>query len=351
MNAINTISRAAFAGVCMFACLNCAGETEAVRAQSAMVQFAANRLDRLLFDIERSVEALGAGVARSFKETSGSTDAAAWADRMTVTGKTAGFRTWPEGDEPTFQAAFPGLYSYNGKKLDADIARALDALDAMTPTFRVAFETFDFSWVYFTTASEVMMIYPYLPMDEAVNNFPPTAQVYYQSADFKARKAGWTPPYLDLVGAGMMVTASYPAFDGEKLIGVASRDVTLDQLAGDLLNHATIEDGDYAFLVDARGLLIDANDSPLSAEMKAANEKIGAAKFFLRTDDELPALGVEGARHSERDWLNTAVSHLIAVSNRGEDNPGIHFQIGDKRVLASRLKAVDWWFVLVADQR
>jgi hypothetical protein len=65
------------------------------------------------------------------------------------------------------------------------------------------------------------MIYPYLPMDQAVKNDPPTEQVFYRAADFKRRAVGWTLPYLDLVGAGLMITASYPIYAEDKLLGVA----------------------------------------------------------------------------------------------------------------------------------
>jgi hypothetical protein len=38
-------------------------------------------------------------------------------------------------------------------------------------------------------------------------------------------RVGWTGPYLDLVGAGMKLTASYPIQDCDRLLGVASRDI------------------------------------------------------------------------------------------------------------------------------
>ena len=90
--------------------------------------------------------------------------------------------------------------------------RQLNLFEQLVPTFRSAYESFPFSWVYLTTADEAMMIYPYLPLGQAVNNGIPTENGYYKAANFDARAVGWTPPYLDLVGAGMMITASYPVY-------------------------------------------------------------------------------------------------------------------------------------------
>ena len=57
----------------------------------------------------------------------------------------------------------------------------------------------------------------------------------FKVADFLGRSFGWERPYLDLVGAGMMETVSYPVYASEKLIGVIFRDITLTQLSHRLL--------------------------------------------------------------------------------------------------------------------
>ncbi|MEZ5581771.1 MAG: hypothetical protein R3F37_02405 [Candidatus Competibacteraceae bacterium] len=131
----------------------------------------------------------------------------------------------------------------------------------MTPLFRAAYRTFDFSWSYFTTVDNAMLIYPFLPISEAVNNQSPTEQVYYTSADFKQRRAGWTLPYLDLVGAGMMITVSYPTYDGDTLLGVVSHDITLKQLSDSVLNHLILEDGATAYIVSDSGLVVGVSDA------------------------------------------------------------------------------------------
>ena len=62
---------------------------------------------------------------------------------------------------------------------------------------------------------------------------------------------------MDLVGAGMMVTLSYPIYHEEDLLGVVSRDITLTQLSNQALkpisSHAK---GLVSFIVDGKGLAI-----------------------------------------------------------------------------------------------
>ena len=105
-------------------------------------------------------------------------------------------------------------------------AVTLDLFEQLVPTFRVAYESFPFSWVYVTTVDEAMMIYPYLPIEQALNDGTPTQTVYYRAADFAHHAVGWTPPYLDLVGAGMMAVELLPggelSLEGVAIIGFAA---------------------------------------------------------------------------------------------------------------------------------
>jgi hypothetical protein len=89
------------------------------------------------------------------------------------------------------------------------------------------------------------MIYPYVPIEQAVNNAKPTETPYYKAADGARRAVGWTAPYLDLVGAGMMVTASFPIYRGDTLLGVMSRDITLQELADSVLRSEILYCGTF----------------------------------------------------------------------------------------------------------
>ena len=271
-----------------------------------------------------------------------------WLARRTTQGGTAGFRTWPAelSSPPAFQAPYPGFYSYQGEALGDAVLRQLNLFEQLVPTFRSAYESFPFSWVYLTTADEAMMIYPYLPLGQAVNNGIPTENGYYKAANFDARAVGWTPPYLDLVGAGMMITASYPVYAGDRLLGVSSRDITLKELARSVLSHLTAATGSSALLIDSKGLAIDATDPALAAEIDRVNSEAGAAVLYVRTADGIKHLGTNDAVASESAQLNSAVESLLRQAERSGD-ASVRLELNGRRVLAARIEHTGWLVILM----
>ncbi|MGD2056156.1 MAG: hypothetical protein PVJ15_05060, partial [Gammaproteobacteria bacterium] len=175
-----------------------------VMAEDAMVRLAADRIDSAFDDVAASTRALGDAYRRLSSTQGGQAtpDSERWLARRTTQDNTTGLRTWPADMKapPSFQAAYPGFYSYNGAKLDDRVLRQLNLFEQLVPTFRAAYESFPFSWVYVTTVDDAMMIYPYLPIEQAINDGTPTQTLYYRAADFAHHAVGWTPPYLDLVG-------------------------------------------------------------------------------------------------------------------------------------------------------
>ena len=251
---------------------------------TSVVQVAAGWVDAVLADVAASTEALGeeyALLAGQRTDRPGEAEVADWEERAVTLGRTTGFRTWDDaGEEPAFQAPHPGLYSYNSSDVTPERAADLQALTTLVPVVRSAYRSLGFSWVYLTTADGLMLIYPYVPLSEAVHNDPPTEQSYYTAADLERRMVGWTDPYLDLVGAGMMVTASSPIFAADRLLGVASRDITLQELSRSILKRLAGSGGATALLVDARGMAIGASASALEAEIESVNRGAGAATLF-----------------------------------------------------------------------
>ena len=184
-----------------------------------------------------------------------------------------------------------------------------------------------------------------MPIDEAVNNGTPTETSYYQAADFAQRQVGWTAPYLDLVGAGMMVTASYPIYQDDTLLGVTSRDITLAQLTDSVLQHLTI-DGGSALIVDADGLAIDATDPTLATEIDSTNTAAGAAVRYFRTDAGRQALTAPGAEISQSAPTNEVVEQVLAAAAQS-DSDAIRLAIDGNRVLAGVIDRTGWLVVLM----
>ena len=234
----------------------------------ALALVAADRIDGALRDVAQSTRAIGDAYARLKQLPPPPAPAMAmaemWRQNAFTQGNTTGFRSWPptaERAQLQSQAPYVAFYCYGDSAVSDAAAEDLGDLFWMTPTLRTAYESFDYSWVYITTVHNAFAIYPYLPMDEAVNNDPPTQQIFYTAANFDERKVGWTPPYLDLAGQGMMVTAAYPIYAGDTLLGVASRDVTIDQMSDTLLAAIAKSSDAQVLIVDRDGLLIDASDS------------------------------------------------------------------------------------------
>jgi len=331
-------------------CGSPAQATDSDAPLKSMVRLAADRIDAVFRDVAASTRALGEEYRTLAAQRAPVSEAekAAWRERSTTSGNTTGYRTWPEGTPtPAFQAAFPGFYGYRGKTITDETAVHLRDFERLLPIFRAAYRSFDFSWVYLTTADDMMLIYPYVPMDEAANNDRPTRQVFYTAADFGRRAVGWTAPYLDLVGAGMMITASYPIYAGDRLLGVASRDITLKQLSRSVLAHLTGNDAASAFIVDKRGLAIDATDPALAEELERVNGQKQAAALFYRAHEGLATVADEGAVASRFGWVNALTERVLAEAARSGAPALIDMTIDGRKALAARIESTGWFIVLV----
>ncbi|MGD8852906.1 MAG: hypothetical protein PVI28_10935 [Gammaproteobacteria bacterium] len=316
--------------------------------EDATVRLAADRIDSALDAVADSTRALGDTYRRlALAQLEQATpDSERWLAQRTTRGNTTGLRSWPADLKapPLYQEAYPAFYSYNGAKLDDQVLRQLDLFKQLVPTFRAAYESFPFSWVYVTTVDDAMMIYPYLPIEQAINNGTPTQTPYYRAADFRKHAVGWTPPYLDLVGAGMMITASYPIYDKDSLLGVVSRDITLKQLSKSVLKHLTDTNGSVALIVDSDGLGIDATDPALAAEIDQVNARAGAAVLYYRSADGMERITTRDAIASSSASTNTLIERVLAKADGGNT---VRLDLDGRRVLAAPIERTAWLLVLI----
>jgi methyl-accepting chemotaxis protein-like sensor len=256
-------------------------------------QLIADNIELNMKNFASSVKALGDEYLNLYKTTPSMTkdDSDNWlADAKKEKNATI-FHPYKVNIPTVYQAPMASfLYYKKGNPTEA-AWRELKIFQALAPSFKVSFNTFNDSWVYMTTVNEAFMIYPYLPLAKAVNNFPPTKQIFYTAADFKNKTFGWTPPYLDLVGAGMMVTVCYPVYDNNQLLGVISRDITLSELSKQVLKPITETNGKLiGIIMDQHGLVI-ANSAPEAMdEIIKTNKKAGSALLYYREKNNLPAM-------------------------------------------------------------
>ncbi len=320
----------------------------------ALIRLAATQIDRVFGDVAASTRAIAGEYVVLYNSVPPATPAerSAWMKSYQTKDKTVGFQSW-RGDlqsPPSFQAPYPSFYDYKGTAFTDDTFRQLNIFKRLTPVFRAAYRSFGFSWVYVTTPQDKMMIYPYLPLNEAVNNEQPTEQVFYTSADFKKRDVGWTPPYLDLVGAGMMITASYPIYERDTLLGVVSRDITLKQLSSEVLSHLVVKKDAVAFIVNRSGLVIGVSDPKLSQELDQANASAAAAVLHYRTEQGMKQLASKPAVTSASVWLNQLTETLLAWESKADASPVIRFVQSGREVMATKTAKTGWYVVSVVPE-
>lgn len=341
-------------------CLSAPGAVLAKTAQvspwlAAVVGQAAGRVGDTLAAVAQSTRALGA-TYRELLRAAPQADPdgrARWLRDFAVKDQTVAFRgpDCPDNPTPAAQAPCPAYLHYDGEQFTDATFRQLDAMARLAPALAAAHGAFPFSWVYLTTPEENFCIYPFLPLDTATANNKPTDQDYYKVADFAGKDCGWESPYLDLVGAGMMVTVSCPVYDGDTLLGVASRDITLEQLSARVLAELTAAiPGSRAVIANKRGKAIAASDPALAKYLSEQNAKAGEAVVYFRADRGLAALGLEKGVTTPDDTVDLAVEAVIERASANHAWPQAFNQGGDT-VLAGRIEPTGWYLVLLVPEK
>jgi hypothetical protein len=349
------LATAAF-GIILACCLCCPAPAPAAPSKLALAlaATAAGRLDDALMAVEQSAQGLGA----AYRELWRTTPAMAPEERgrllqsYAAKDGTVALRDLqgPCGPEPAAKAACQSLFFYDGENFTDALFRELAAMAALAPAMAAAYDALPYSWVYLTTPGQAFAIYPHLPLAEAVNNYKPTEKGFYTIADFAGKTCGWESPYLDLAGDGMMVTVSCPVYDGETLLGVASRDVTIRQLSRQVLADLAAVPGMRAFLMNKRGKAIAVSDPETAAAIDAANAKAEDAVVYFRADRGLATMDMEKAEQSPNETLN-AVGEAVIHRAETEQKWPMAFAQGKDLVLAARLGTTGWVLVLVVPHK
>lgn len=318
-------------------------------AETAVVRLAADHVDSVLESVAASTRAVAGEFVEAFRNSQPVTPErrASWVSHRLQQGVTTLFQTWPGelNPAPDYQSDHVSWLSYQDTEFSEQDLRNLEIFATLTPAVRAAWHAWPFSWSYVTTADDWMMIYPFLTLVEAVNNNPPTRQAFYLAADFKHRKSGWTAPYLDLVGAGMMVTVSTPAYDGDTLLGVVSHDVTLAQLSATILHWVTRDTGGTAWLVDGSGLALGNSEPELTGELDESNRAAGAAVVYYRTNMQRPDGDSNPGQASRHALLNEVTDEVIERMRNAPENEVLHLQRKRHGIYGARVPATGWYLV------
>lgn len=320
-------------------------ETAPQAAKEKQIRLAALYLDWVLSDVQSSTKALAKELeyAHASTPTPNQQQQRLWLSNAQHGRHTVLFHNWAATSRaPGYQSPAAAFLSYGDDQPDVEKMRTLAMFQQLVPALRSAYSTFDFSWTYITTANDMMALYPFLSLEEAVNNYPPTKQVFYTAANFQDKQAGWTKPYLDLAGDGMMVTVSHPASRKGRAIGVASHDITLAQLSQQVLSNLATKPNQIAYIVDKDGLVIGVSDQAMSNEMKTINETAGAAALHYRTNTQK----AEWKTTQTTPWVNNVTEKLL--SRFAATNTKVaSVTLGNYNAIAARTATPEWVLVLV----
>ena len=144
-----------------------------------------------------------------------------------------------------------------------------------------------------------------------------------------------------------MVTASFPVYAGDTVLGVASRDITVKQLAQSVLSH--LVDGGHAsaIIVDRHGLVIDASSPRLAVELDEVNTAAGAAVLHYRDSSGLRQLNADAAVASSDVAINDVVERVIDTVGNGSADAVVRFAVGEILVLAAPIPSTGWLVVMM----
>jgi methyl-accepting chemotaxis protein len=134
----------------------------------------------------------------------------------------------------------------------------------------------DTQWVYLTTDTGMMRLYPWASNDHYPDDWDPRQIIFYtvaEPANNPELDTQWTPPYVDFAGAGWMVTVSTPILNQEQqFMGVMSHDITIQSLKEVALNINVLNGVGYGFLIDQEGNVI-AHPDYLDTQASAGSQE------------------------------------------------------------------------------
>ena len=143
---------------------------------------------------------------------------------------------------------------------------ALTSVDGSKATIDKAYKVFDnlkaaypgVLYAYMGTVQKDMIM---VPRDELPEGYDPTSRPWYQDA-VKAGKLVWTEPYIDAGTGTYVISVAKPVYNGSKLVGVVSLDITLAGLSEEM-GKIRIGQNGYPVLLTNSGITMTHQDKDL----------------------------------------------------------------------------------------
>jgi putative methionine-R-sulfoxide reductase with GAF domain len=216
--------------------------------------------------------------------------------------------------------------------LTSKLESAIAVTEQLNPVFEAIHNSnIGTQWIYLTLAEGMMRLYPWQSNDNYPVDWEPQTISFYTVANRERnpeKESVWTAPYNDYAGAGLMVTNSYPIYDGDTLIGVMSHDFCIADLLREVLGFQVGEEG-FAFLLDRDGNIIAHKD--YAPEGTALGEELS-----IRLSEEEP----------------TMAPAVAALLSEGEGARNVTDELGNEWVVVfDRIPTTDWHLGLMQPRR
>lgn len=166
-----------------------------------------------------------------------------------------------------------------GQPIDAAVERDLRdsaALDALFPSLLARYP--DAVAIYFLSPHDAVRMYPAdSPSGGRDASYRPTNDRVFINASpdrNRERRTIWAPPYASPSGAGQLITASTPVYDGDEFRGVIGVDLSLDRLNA-ITDEVRPTPNGFAFVIGRDGLLLrGAAHDTVQAAIDSGDERI-----------------------------------------------------------------------------
>ncbi|MBU0721758.1 diguanylate cyclase [bacterium] len=312
----------------------------------------ARSVDAQLRNVSKSVEALGNSYAKIYSSQYEHLNSEPiYLHNIEKDEQITFYQDCKEDNEYEFKSDHPSMILSNLKQDEKIIAHELNIFHQLVPALESIHNSFDFSWVYFTTVNDFILVYPYVPFQNAHAIYQPTKQHFYKAANFADKRVGWEEPYYDLAGDGVLVSASYPVFDNnDTLLGVASHDISVDKIAESILSTTTTYEGSVTFLMSKHGKVIASSDKEYMKELKENDKNGYRGNFHYRTQTDAKSNGMHKITISNHDYLNQLGDEITSENKKVDTlvsklwNSSVPY-FNDKMIIVSQIPTNGWILV------
>jgi signal transduction histidine kinase len=198
-----------------------------------------------------------------------------------------------------------------------DVNETINLFSRMITFFKSAVIQHDLiRWIYIGTPQGVHFCYPGHGYNDSYDN---RLRLWYKNAN-ETKTFGWSNPYVDAGGLGLMITASKPVYVNGKLIGVVATDVIVETINEKIIDLEVGKTG-YSFLIDENADVI-------------ARPKYTAGN--VRWDESFKAENLLNTTNTEQ----RAVIQKMIIGNTGIEE--ITYSDEKKLIIFAPIKSTKW---------